>query len=493
MTRPLLTIAVACLMAIGCSSETPQPAGERPPDLLLFVIDTLRADHLSTYGYHRPTSPRLDALAARGVVFEDATSQSSWTLPSMASMLSGRRMFENARRLPTSVPSLAERLQDAGYETAAFVGNPAVSRASGFARGFDHFITRDDTGGITWDAPDLEAAVRAWHAEHPPGDAPRFLYIHYLDPHWPYVPAEEVTLDGEPKLADDTLEAWMELVRESPWLQRHFNDDRESILADLDAYDREILVTDASLGRLLDTLGTREHVVVVSADHGEGLWDHPHYEDVVSDDLEREGRTLEQATLRDLFFRDHSYHMYEELIATPLIAAGPGLPTGARVDVPVENVDIAPTLLRAAGLTVDPALDGLPLQDVAGTGATRPFVYAHAKEATAVRRTSDATKLAFPTPTGDHFGMPMQLYDLAADPHERRNIASRDRKLNGDELERLRALIAQREKVAEAFDLFDGEDAGAIDDAVRRAMAELGYVGKGFEDEEEDGEEDAGR
>jgi arylsulfatase len=491
MTRTLIPIVIACLVAAGCSNDTPEPAGKRPPDLLLFVIDTLRADHLSTYGYHRPTSPQLDALAARGVVFEDATSQSSWTLPSMASMLSGRRMFENARRLPSSVPSLAERLRATGYETAAFVGNPAVSRAGGFDRGFDHFITRDDTGGVTWNAPDLEAAVRAWHAEHPPGDAPRFLYIHYLDPHWPYVPAEDVSLAGEAKLADDTLEAWLELVRESPRLQQGFNDDRESILADLDAYDREILVTDASLGRLLDTLGTRVHMVVVSADHGEGLWDHQHYESVVSDDLEREGRTLDQATLRDLFFRDHSYHMYEELIATPLIAAGPGLPGGARVDVPVENVDIVPTLLRAAGLAVDPELDGLPLQDVAGAGATRPFVYAHAKEATAVRRTSDATKLAFPTPTGDHFGMPMQLYDLTADPHERRNIASRDRKLNEAELERLRALIAEREDAAEAFDLFDGEDAGAIDDAVRRAMAELGYVGKGFEDE--DPEEDDGR
>lgn len=492
-SQPTASTHLAAPSASGATRNPTDPAVEAQgprPDLLLVVIDTLRADHLSTYGYPRPTSPQIDALGARGVVCTDATSQSSWTLPSMASLLTGRRMFENARRLPRDTPSLAERLAAAGYETAAFVGNPNLTRTGGFARGFDHFITRDDTGGTTWDAPDLEAAVNDWLAQHPPGDQPRFVYLHLLDPHWPYEPAQELTLSGRPRLRDDTLEAWMEQVRESEHLQRNFDRDRRSILKDIDAYDHEIAVTDAAFGRLLSALGTRDQLVVLASDHGEGLWDHAHHQKVVAADLEREGRSLDDATLRDLFFRDHSYHMFEELISTPLVLAGPGLPSGLRVDVPVENIDIAPTLLRAAGLPDDPTLEGRALQDVAaGRGVAAPFVYAHAKEATAVRRTRDGTKFIFPTSTGDHFGMPMMLFDLPSDRHERRNLAFKDRQLSRDERARLVALLKQRERAAKAFDLFDGEDSEAIDDGVRAAMAELGYVGAGFDDEGEGDDE----
>ena len=447
-----------------------------PPDLILIVIDTLRADHLSTYGYERPTAPHLDALAARGVVFEDVTAQSSWTLPSMASMLTGRHMFVNAHRLPSRVPSLAERLRDGGYETAAFVGNFAVGRAGDYDRGFDHFITREDTGGSNWDAPDLEAALNTWLDEHPAGDKPRFLYLHFLDPHWPYTPPADITLEGTAKIANDTLESWVAAIPEEGPVRQHFNRDRQSILADIDAYDREIAATDQSIGRLLERLGARPHMVVVAADHGECLWDRRHHPRVMEQDLDHAGRTPESATLRDLFFRDHSYHMFEELIFTPLIVAGPGLEGGLRIETPVENVDIVPTLMRAAGLPDDDSLDGLPLQEVVDLGAYREVIFSHSHEATVVRHLSSEKKLIWPTETGFYFGMPTMLFHLDTDPEERNNVVTSD----GDGFRQLSRL---REEADSAFDLFDGEQASVDDDAQRQVLRALGYVGMGFEDD----------
>jgi arylsulfatase A-like enzyme len=443
------------------------------PDLILIVVDTLRADHLSTYGYERPTSPNLDALAKRGVVFEDVTAQSSWTLPSMASMLTGRHLFVNAQRLPPAAPSLAERLSEAGYETAAFVGNFAVGRAGQYDRGFDHFITRQDTGGSNWDAPDLEAAVNDWLDTHPRGDKPRFLYLHFLDPHWPYAPPADAELIGQVKIANDTLESWIEAVPEEGPIRQHFNRDRESILADIDAYDREIVATDAAIGRLMKRLGRRPHMVLVSSDHGECLWDRKHHPLVLSKDLEAEGRSPESATLRDVFFRDHSYHMFQELLFTPLIVAGPELDMGVRIDTAVENVDIVPTFLRAAGIPDDDGLDGLPLQEVVSLGAYRETLYSHSHEATVVRDVSSGKKLIWPTETGFYFGMPIMLFHLDSDPHERANMATED-------AAGFRHLSRQRELADSNFDLFDNLDASVNDPEFNEALKELGYIGEGF-------------
>jgi len=477
------TIDSAAADPLPARPPSSSAAGERArqPDLILIVVDTLRADHLSVYGYERPTSPNLEALARRGVVFEDVTAQSSWTLPSMASLLTGRHMFVNAQRMPSSVPSLAERLGQAGYQTAAFVGNFAVSKAGDYDRGFEHFITREDTHGPHWDAPDLEAAVNSWLDAHPPGDRPRFLYLHFLDPHWPYDPPADSVLPGRAKIANDTLDAWMAAMPQQGPVRKYFNRDRVSILDDIDAYDREILATDAAIGRLLERLGTRPHLAVVSSDHGEGLWDRQHHPLIVAQDLEREGRAPADATLRDVFFRDHSYHMFEELLFTPLIVAGAGLDGGQRIDTPVENVDIVPTLLRAAGLPDDESLDGLALQDVVAGGTSREVIYSHSKEATVVRHLQSNKKLIWPTDTGFYFEMPIMLFHLDSDRHERRNRVDDD--TNG-----FRELVRLRELADQAFDLFDGEETTVDDEAFRKELNALGYVGAGFREDPQQGD-----
>jgi arylsulfatase A-like enzyme len=466
----------ALLGAAALAGACSQPPDTRP-DLLLVVVDTLRADHLSAYGYARPTSPGLDALAASGVLFEDNLAQSSWTLPSIASMFTGRHVFVNAQRLPDRVPSLAERLRDAGYETAAFLGNPAVSALGAYDRGFDSFIGRETTGNVTWDADDLRGAVARWSESHPRTGKPRFLYLHFMDPHFPYEPRNPPAVAGKVELRDDTLSAWVSALKAAgpgtPLYDR-FDEDRRHILEQIDRYDHEIATMDRSLAQILAEFGPapgtagRERLVVVAADHGETLWDHAHHAAVVAKKV-----PAEQRTLREVFFRDHSYHLYQELLHTPLIVAGAGFAPGQRIATPVENVDIVPTLLRAAGLPADPALDGRALQDVvAGVGRPRPVLYSFCNEGTAVRLAENGWKFIFPTPTGDSFGMRMQLYDLSRDTHERRDLVA-----DSAAREILKKLLKLREDAAEAFRLYDDQDTESDAPEQNAVLRELGYVG----------------
>ncbi len=481
MTRYRLRLLPLILAFAACGADA---LPDTRPDLVLVVVDTLRADRLSTFGYARPTTPRLDALGAQGAVFLDATAQSSWTLPSMASLLSGRHLFVNAKRLPPAVPALAERLAAAGYETAAFLGNPAVSRAGKFDRGFQHFIGREVTQDITWTAPVLEQVLADWLAANPRTDKPRFLYLHFMDPHWPYEPPDAPALDGAPTVRDDTLTAWTERTKAAgpgaPLYQR-FDADRRLILDALARYDGEVAVTDRIIGQVLERLAAsaaaaprapRALFSVLTADHGEMLWDHLHHPAKI-DEL-----PASQRTLSNVFFRDHSYHMFQELVRVPLLAAGPGIPAGQRVDTPVENVDIAPTLLRAAGLPDDPDLSGRALQDVlAGTARPRTAIFSHAQEATLVRKPDTAYKLVFPTETGDALRMPIQLYKLDTDPHERDNLYER---LGKDPRvqEALRGLFSLREQALAGFDLYKDVDATEEDPETRRILDQMGYGGR---------------
>jgi arylsulfatase A-like enzyme/ribosomal protein L7/L12 len=468
----LLALAAAC-------NHAPPP--DTRPDLVLVVIDTLRADHLSTWGYDRPTSPGIDALGASGAVFLDDTSQSSWTLPSVASIQIGRHLFVNAQRLPDGVPSLAERLEAAGYETLAFLGNPAISPAGGYDRGYSAFVGRETTGNVTWDAPELHAALKDWMAQHPRGDKPRFFYLHFMDPHYPYEPKSLDSLPGTARIPDDTIKVWTQkalLAGAGTPLHDSFDTDRKYILSEIDAYDREIAIADRELGSILTELraasGAAGHelFVVLGADHGEMLWDHEHHPKKIAE------YPPEQRTLRNVFFRDHSYHMFQQLVHVPLIAAGPGIAAGQRIETPVENVDIVPTLLRAAGVADDPELEGRALQDVlAGKARPRTTLYSYANEATLVRQADSGFKLIFPTRTGDDLGMPIQLYNLKSDPRERDNLyGSADphiKELTGK-------LLGLREQAEKSFHLYDQQKAVPVNPAQDKLLKELGYTGPGF-------------
>ncbi len=267
-------------------SETP-PRVERP-NILLYVIDALRADHLGCYGYSSP-SPRIDAFAQQATLFETAYAQSSWTKSSVASIMSGllpRAHTANRRgdALPPGIDTLAERLNRLGYATAGFVTNPNLASAFGFDQGFDTYelLVEEDPqrGYIRSDALNLRGIE--WLENRRPAE-PFFLYMHSMDPHDPYLSGAS---KGEPADAIGTMEFMTALEdgRITP-----SNEIRKRLL---ELYDSEIAFNDQHFGRLLDWLQRVElygsTLIVLVSDHGEEFEDHGWW---------RHGKTLYQEQL----------------------------------------------------------------------------------------------------------------------------------------------------------------------------------------------------
>ena len=343
----LAPLGAALLLAGGCA----EPPAE-PMSVVLVTIDTLRADHLSIYGYDRPTAPRLAALAARGVVFEDARAPIPETAPACATLLTGlppaaHGVRGNGRPLGPEPATLAGLLAAAGYSTAAFVsGFPLTARLSGLDRGFAHYddLLPDARGrvpGVQRRAPKTTSAALAWLEGRPAG--PFFLWVHYYDPHGDYAPGPpwESAFPGAggPRLP---LEAIPEYQR--------LGDERDAA-AYIGRYDGEILHVDSELGRLLDRLeqdDLRDHtLIVLTADHGESLTEHD-----------------------ELF--DHGNELYETTIRIPLLVAGPGLTGGRRVPGLAQSQDLLPTVLELLDRPVPPGLTGHSLAGALRAGASLP-------------------------------------------------------------------------------------------------------------------------
>jgi arylsulfatase A-like enzyme len=264
------------------------------------VIDTLRADHLGAYGYPRDTSPEIDALAEKGVIFTRAIAPSSWTLPSTASLFTGRHPTEHrasawGRRLPRAHATLGERLSDAGYATVGVSGNFVhVNERNGFSRGFDAWTTlsfETDAEGealfvhgkgenpISYRAPTASEVNRALLDAIPEiGDRSLFLYAHYMEPHSGYEPGEAslARVRGDAAVDVNRAPATSEYITSLARGERDADAQERQRLIDL--YDGEIADVDSALGELLRALDTRgigeNLVVVIASDHGEEFEDH---------------------------------------------------------------------------------------------------------------------------------------------------------------------------------------------------------------------------
>lgn len=314
------------------------PMNPAPTNLIVYLIDTLRADHLSCYGHDRLTSPRLDALAATGFRFERFYASSPWTRPSTASILTGYQPgWHGAARgypLPRSLETLAESLQQAGYSTWAASSNVQIdARGLQFEQGFQRFVghdalaRREDPTAATSER--LHATVLPWLEQH--GDEPFFLYLHSVDPHSPYRPPK----DARAPFGRDYTGPLRDVELEPANLRRLTDSIRP---ADVDyvraVYDNEIEHQDRMIGLLLDRLdqlGLRDNtLVVVLSDHGEEFLEHGDW--------------------------NHGYRVFEEQIRVPLIVAPParmmqrlGLrPHG--VHPAVSQIDLTPGLLQLLGI-----------------------------------------------------------------------------------------------------------------------------------------------
>ena len=346
-------------LSLACAETPPEQS-----NILLISIDSLRADHVGAYGYSRDTTPVLDQLASQGVLFENVVADSSWTLPTHVTMMTGLSSLAHGvdefagGRIAPEHTTVAEHLGKAGYVTHGIYSGPYLHPVFGLGRGFDHYEgvpggTLLDSAIFDLDEPEAASRITAANARahetvtspliadkaidflRRVGDKRFFLFLHFFDVHYDYIPPEEMWRQFDPDY-QGTLN--VENYRRNSNIHR---DMKQSELQHVVArYDGEILFTDKSIGKIinvLDSLDFRKNtLVVVTSDHGEAFFEHGD--------------------------KGHGRSLFDELLMVPLILRLPGrVPAGTRIPQQVRHLDLAPTLLSIAGLDV--SMEGLSLVD----------------------------------------------------------------------------------------------------------------------------------
>jgi arylsulfatase len=383
----------------------------RRPNILLYVVDALRADALSCLGNRRPTTPRLDAIAREGLLFSRATAAASSTASSVASLFTGfvpdrHGVLDPARgHLFGAHETLAERLAAAGVTTGAFLANPRISRARNFEQGFETFDERRDAR-----AESLHAAVVRWAADR--RSVQWFAYVHAIEPRDPYEPPGARGKDlasRAPRRTNGSAET-VAAIRERRLAGRSPKGGAVSpAIRKLRAlYDGEVSGWDESFGRFVESMRTEgileNTIVVVTSDHG--------------------AEFLEHGLLGD------GHSIYEELIHVPVVVWGPGIVPVGRVDARVPSASLARTIAEAMGVEANPDWLGPSLLEVAaGSVAAGPILLASEmaqrpgdRTLRSVRGIVEGRWKAIGWP--DDADMGAEIYDLTADPNETRNVVA---------------------------------------------------------------------
>ena len=457
--RALLIVALAAaVFACGAPAHRVEP--ER---IVLVTIDTLRADHLPFFGYPIDTAPFLTSLADRSISFTKAFSHSATTGPAHSSLFTSlyplqHRVQDNGQRLDDGFVTISEVLADRGYETAAFVSGRALFGESNIAQGFETYNTpRVNAPRRYRPAKRTTDAVIRW-LETGAADGKFFLWVHYFDPHRPQRPPRAYVEALRPSPGDemDRFEAFLVDEHKSEW-------HRSRMLRRIISYDAEIRFVDTQLERLYSTFGDlglgSNALWVVTADHGQGLGNHE-------------------------WFGHHRY-IYNEQIHVPLIFhfsdadARPAAPR-AIDDQLVEHVDVPVTILDLLGTSLNGqrgTIQGrslLPLLSGDFTGTHRPFAFSER------RRVIPTARNRLTHEPGERYALqdltykylwysegPDELYDIAADPYETRNLI--------DEAPQERARMKQTiERIVAALD--SDEEAEIVDEATLEQLRSLGYV-----------------
>ncbi|MBI3449470.1 MAG: sulfatase [Acidobacteria bacterium] len=388
----VVALAPAAWILARASFREPAPAAGAP-NILLVSIDTLRADAVGAFRRGRPhlpeldraVTPRIDAEAARGVAFTEASTPLPKTPEALASLMTGlypgRHGLKNLfSTLPASHATIASSLRARGWATRGVVANMLVGRWSGLGRGFDEFWTKNGLRGQVSDLSTVsllsgafpyyarrelsrfetlkygretgaETTDRAIRMLGSLGDRPWFLWVHYLDPHWPYWPPEPWrsradTAPGEPFTLYDDVGSNRIPVAE---LMYRNTLPAATVSRAISLYAGEVSYTDFEVGRLLDAFaavkGSENTLVVITADHGEALGEHGYY-------------------------FSHGAQVYEPSIRIPMIVVPPSGGAGRTVATPVSLVDLLPTVLETAGVPVPASIDGRSLASYLRGGVT---------------------------------------------------------------------------------------------------------------------------
>lgn len=413
-TAATLAIALAAAVALaasGCAADRPPP--ERR-NVIVVLLDTLRADHLGIHGYPRPTSPNLDAFAAGEVFFADNRSQASCTFPSVNSLLTSRygqrfwgRPF-GQMGIPDDELTLAEILAGRGYSTVAVSASPVVratpswaNKEGGFEDGFAVFH-EGCAQGTDGACINRQAIGHLRLLERP-----FFLYLHYMETHAPYrpPPAWQRRFAGEP----DGFKRWVARGDVGPLTRQIYDDGPDSgfVDADLDhliaLYDDELAYFDHLFGELLaevDRLGLLDDTVIVFlSDHGESFLEHEHF--------------------------THCRSLYEPEIRVPLMMHLPGVAGPVRVDAPVSNLDVVPTILDYLGHDLGAyPFEGRSLRPAIERGETvRDTVFSSVR---VLRTATDGRYKLIQNLAAGERGV--ALYDLEADPGEQNDVLAGERR-----------------------------------------------------------------
>ena len=438
--------SLICLLFAACGSDS------NPPNVVVVVIDTLRADRLGSMGNGRGLTPGIDAFAEQAVLFERAFNHAPWTLPACASILTGQHPLEHGaggqlgqfRTLDPSVSTLPGVFAAAGFATHAIVNVAFLGETFGVTRDFETVDAKfyNSNVEIRPAGPTTDAAL-AWLDKQ--GDESFFLFVHYFDPHAVYDPPQPfrrrfaATADREDEsFVYGTRDQMVALRRGELELVPQQIKRAEKL------YDAEVAYTDSQVERLLDGLAARgldgNTMVVITGDHGEEFLDHGGFE--------------------------HGHTVYDELSHIPLMIRAPGGSKG-RVQATVRHVDLAPTLTEFCGLPGLPGAAGRSVLDLMRGERDRPRrVLAHGNmwgaPLTSLR--DERWKLIVDA------GGDVELYDWVADPGETRNLAAQQ----PAEVKRMAELLQALSKDMDALDRGGQADMSAT---VLDGLEGLGYIG----------------
>ncbi|MGB5816163.1 MAG: sulfatase [Thermoanaerobaculia bacterium] len=427
-------------------TRSPFLSTELPPDpnIILYLVDTLRADRLGAYGSSKSLTPNLDAFAADAILFRHSVAQSSATLPSTASIFTGLWPREHGavrrdRRIPSELETLPEVLAAAGYATAAVAANGFISEGFGFAEGFDHFVRLI---GREAPASEVHAEALAW-LDTAGRDGPFFLYVHAIDPHTSYAPPADYRQRFAPDV-DDPAIGGQEAVDA---LKEQEEEAEPGVADDLAAlYDAEVAYSDHEFGRFLEELSGRglyeESLIIFVSDHGEEFMEHGSW--------------------------THGHSLHAELVDVPLIVRLPlGWASGTRIDDPVQHIDLLPTLLDLLGVEPPMPLAGRSLLSILSDPGSRRAPIFSAVGSDLVSVVWGDWKLVTRPERGPE--LDTRLYNRANDPGEQTDLVASRPVVAGYLASLLRKKMIAGTVPAEA-------EQAEMDDEVRRNLKALGYI-----------------
>lgn len=434
----------------------PALAAAAPRNILLIGIDTLRADHMSTYGYERATTPNIDAFAATALTFDHASSPSGWTRASVASFFTGLHPSAHACEgresiLDAAHLTLAERLHERGFATHGVYANANVAGSLGFAQGFDSYVQPPFNAGYAGekkitDASAVNRQALRWLREDRP-ERPWFLFVFYVDPHDPYLPHDAYDF-GRPGHGDGDVGSRQRLRELDSERDTARNRGARQQVRDL--YDGEIAYVDQHVGELLAVLEAEgladDTVVILTADHGEGFWEHRNY-------------------------RGHGELPYEHQIRVPLVVRWPGrTQPGTRVDRAVNAMDFFGALAEAydlgGGYQARSILDYVEDREFA------PPVFVEQAQPDAAYRVVTLGRDKF---ISWDLERRTEAYDLDANPQENHRLGLLDDPARITPLRRhLARVTAESDSIRASVDFVGGTI--ELDPDEREGLRALGYI-----------------